>query len=85
MGTFTRSTVLGLFVAVVVSTPVATQQGATDGQWRYYGGGPGGTAYSPLDQIASAIRALDAHAMQQRLGHFALRESAARKEPPEPP
>ena len=51
MGTFTRSTVLGLFVAVVVSTPVATQQGATDGQWRYYGGGPGGTAYSPLDQI----------------------------------
>jgi quinoprotein glucose dehydrogenase len=51
MGTFTRSTVLGLFVAVVVSTPVAAQQGATDGQWRYYGGGPGGTAYSPLDQI----------------------------------
>ena len=51
MGTFTRSTVLSLFVAVVVSTPVATQQGATDGQWRHYGGGPGGTAYSPLDQI----------------------------------
>ena len=35
----------------VVWTPIAAQQGATDGQWRYYGGGPGGTAYSPLDQI----------------------------------
>ncbi len=51
MGTFTKSAVLGLFFAVVVSTPVIAQQGATDGQWRYYGGGQGGTGYSPLDQI----------------------------------
>ncbi|MCH7934792.1 MAG: PQQ-binding-like beta-propeller repeat protein [Gemmatimonadetes bacterium] len=51
MGTFTKSAVLGLVVAVLSSTPVAAQQGATDGQWRYYGGGPGGTAYSSLDQI----------------------------------
>ena len=51
MGTFTKSAVLGLFFAMVVLTPVIAQQGATDGEWRYYGGGPGGTAYSPLDQI----------------------------------
>ncbi len=49
MGTFTKSAVLGLALTVVSWTPIAAQQGATDGQWRYYGGGPGGTAYSPLD------------------------------------
>ena len=27
------------------------QQGATKGEWRYYGGDPGNTKYSPLDQI----------------------------------
>ena len=27
------------------------QQGATKGEWRYYGGDPGNTRYSPLDQI----------------------------------
>jgi len=51
MGIFTRSAVLGLVLTMGSWTPVAAQQGAADGQWRYYGGGPGGTAYSPLDQI----------------------------------
>ena len=51
MGTFTKSAVLGLALAVGFSTFAVAQQGATDGQWRYYGGGPGGTAYSSLDQI----------------------------------
>jgi quinoprotein glucose dehydrogenase len=51
MGTFTRSAVLALAFTVGSWTLVAAQQGATDGQWRYYGGGPGGTAYSSLDQI----------------------------------
>ena len=27
------------------------QQGATKGEWRYYGGDQGNTKYSPLDQI----------------------------------
>ncbi len=32
-------------------TAVTAQQGAAAGQWRVYGGGPGGTSYSALDQI----------------------------------
>ena len=51
MGTFTKSALLGLVLSVGFSYPAAAQQGATDGQWRYYGGGPGGTSYSALDQI----------------------------------
>ena len=31
--------------------PAAAQHGATDGEWRSYGGDKGGTKYSPLDQI----------------------------------
>ena len=31
--------------------PAAAQQGATGGEWRGYGGEPGATKYSPLDQI----------------------------------
>ena len=31
--------------------PSAAQHGATDGEWRSYGGDKGGTKYSPLDQI----------------------------------
>jgi quinoprotein glucose dehydrogenase len=30
---------------------LSAQAGAQDGQWRYYGGGPGSTSYSSLDQI----------------------------------
>ncbi len=51
MGTFSKSAILGLALAVGISTAASSQAGATDGEWRYYGGGPGGTAYSPLDQI----------------------------------
>ena len=44
-----------LAVALVgaLATPVAAaaQQGAGDGQWPTYGGDPGSTKYSPLDQI----------------------------------
>ena len=51
MGTFTKSAVVGLVLMMGFWTPAAAQQGAVDGEWRYYGGGPGGTGYSPLDQI----------------------------------
>ena len=38
--------------ALTVSpAPVLAQYGATDGEWRSYGGDVGGTKYSPLDQI----------------------------------
>ena len=32
-------------------TPAIAQTGAENGQWRYYGGGPGSTRYSPIEQI----------------------------------
>ena len=38
--------------ALILSvTPVFAQQGATNGEWRYYAGDNGSTKYSPLDQI----------------------------------
>ena len=49
--TWLAARLIGAVLTLGSWTPVAAQQGATDGQWRYYGGGPGGTAYSPLDQI----------------------------------
>ena len=46
MGTFTKSVVTALVLAIGLSAHAAAQMGATDGQWRYYGGGPGGAGYS---------------------------------------
>jgi len=52
-----RSTALGtalLGAALLIATGPAgltAQQGATDGQWTVYGGDPGHTRYSSLDQI----------------------------------
>ena len=44
-----------LFVTVIVLTcfahPIRAQYGATNGEWRSYGGDLGSTKYSPLDQI----------------------------------
>ena len=34
-----------------MTAPLTAQQGAKNGEWRFYGGGPGTTKYSPLDQI----------------------------------
>ena len=34
--------------------PAMAQRGAAGGEWRGYGGGPGGTKYLPLDQIHPA-------------------------------
>ena len=36
---------------VVLATSLFAQKGATNGEWRYYGGDAGNTKYSPLDQI----------------------------------
>ncbi len=40
-----------LFILFLVASPLAAQQGAKDGEWRFYGGDAGSTKYSPLDQI----------------------------------
>ena len=37
--------------ALLTAAPARAQQGATNGEWRSYGGDNGGTKYSPLDQI----------------------------------
>ena len=42
---------LSLLVVTIVSMPVGGQAGAAGGEWRYYGGDPGNSRYSPLDQI----------------------------------
>lgn len=36
---------------VTFTASLLAQQGATNGEWRYYGGDAGNTKYSPLDQI----------------------------------
>ena len=38
---------------VLIAGPADAQQGATNGEWRSYGGDVGSTKYSPLDQITS--------------------------------
>ena len=42
--------------AMLIGTSVAVtgQSGATQGEWRHYGGDTGHTRYSPLDQITAA-------------------------------
>ena len=47
---------LALIGCIVAATglsvvPAAAQYGATNGEWRSYGGDVGSTKYSPLDQI----------------------------------
>ena len=37
-----------------MALPAAAQQGAKNGEWRFYGGDAGTTKYSPLDQINAA-------------------------------
>jgi quinoprotein glucose dehydrogenase len=58
-----KSPILLLTVVVFLICPLieraAAQQGAVNGEWRYYGGDAGTTKYSPLDQInASNVKDL---------------------------
>jgi len=47
-----RGGALALLAVVLVATaPVTGQQGATNGEWRFFSGDSGATRYSPLDQI----------------------------------
>ena len=45
---------LSLSILVLTAAPLSAQQGASKGEWRYYGGDAGSTKYSPLDQINAA-------------------------------
>jgi len=53
-----RSGTVGAVLAAVVialsAGPSGAQQGATNGEWRSYGGDVGSTKYSPLDQITAS-------------------------------
>ena len=40
-----------VLVAVLAAPPAFAQQGAAEGEWRYYNGDIGSTKYAPLDQI----------------------------------
>ena len=42
---------LSLTLLLPLTVGLRAQQGATKGEWRYYGGDAGNTKYSPLDQI----------------------------------
>lgn len=53
-----RRSLLSLLLLPLTGSLLA-QQGATKGEWRYYGGDAGNTKYSPLDQIkASNVKEL---------------------------
>ncbi len=83
------STVVVLLTAAIAGLPLAAraQYGATDGEWRHYGGDNGGTKYSPLDQIdaanfdelriawrwASADGALDLEALREQRQRVSIR------------
>lgn len=47
----TKRKLLLIGVSIVALAPIAGQQGAKNGEWRYYGADAGNTKYSPLDQI----------------------------------
>jgi len=42
---------LAAAAAAIIALPLIAQHGATNGEWRFYGGDAGNTKYSPLDQI----------------------------------
>src|SRR5437588_2784824 len=46
-----RQVSYGLLITITAILPMLAQQGAKDGQWRFYAGENGSTGYSPLDQI----------------------------------
>ncbi len=49
-----------LILSILLAPSVPAQQGATKGEWRFYGGDAGSTKYSPLEQInASNVKQLE--------------------------
>ena len=71
--------------ALLTAAPARAQQGATNGEWRSYGGDNGGTKYSPLDQIdASNFSSLEivwrAQTPDARLDFEAITEELVRRD-----
>src|SRR6202789_3387364 len=51
----TRDCSFSVVLAILaMAIPAAAQQGAKNGEWRFYGADAGSTKYSPLDQINAA-------------------------------
>jgi len=46
-----RTRILILTIGALAAAPAEAQHGASNGEWRFYGGDAGTTKYSPLDQI----------------------------------
>jgi len=46
-----RTRILILTIGALAAAPAGAQHGASNGEWRFYGGDAGTTKYSPLDQI----------------------------------
>ena len=46
-----KSLPLSVLLAAILTLPAIAQTGVSDGQWSVYGGDPGHTRYSALDQI----------------------------------
>ncbi len=46
-----RSRLLQITICLAICVPAPAQQGAKNGEWRFYGGDAGSTRYSPLDLI----------------------------------
>src|SRR4051812_42274752 len=44
-------TLMMVCLVALATLPLTAQSGAKNGEWRAYGGEPGSTKYSPLDQI----------------------------------
>ena len=72
-----------LCMAVFVSSAtVDTQTGATNGEWRSYGGDLGSTKYSPLDQIDTANFSGPPHRMALAVGGWIARSRPASRADP---
>ena len=45
------SKAIGFVLMLLLAASLLAQQGAKNGEWKVWGGDPGSTRYSPLDQI----------------------------------
>jgi glucose dehydrogenase len=56
MGRLKWNSILPILLSMVALpvAPVRAQQGARNGEWRFYGGDAGTTKYTPLEEINAA-------------------------------
>jgi len=51
----------GVLLILTTVLCAAAQHGASNGEWRFYGGDAGTTKYSPLDQIKGSLAGCDSY------------------------